>query len=338
MDYKNGRTTLFDIAKKAGISPNSVSRALRGCSNISKKTQQRVRQIADELGYITNSHAQFLRQGRFKVIGIVYDNFSNPYYSIVTGLVDTLIRERNYRSMVFNEYNKDNVLGLTAAREMISFSLSGVITFILPTPEVIALFRTHGIPLIIIGRNGSNLGIDSVSSNDYRGGQLAGEALLKMGGRDFYYLGASDNLSVNLQRMAGYQDALKHANYTLCDDRIFHNNNNIATSQVIDAALKKFPRLDSIFCFNDLMAFETVNSLMERGLRVPEDVNVIGYDNLQKEINYPFRLTTVDGDKETTATRVVEILFGRIFHPETNGIVTEIVDVSLCIGKTTSEH
>lgn len=338
MEYRNGRATLIDIAKKAGISPNSVSRALRGCSNISLPTRQRVKRIAEELGYISNSHAQFLRQGRFKVIGIVYDNFINPYYSIVTGLVDTLIRERNYRSMVFNEHNKDNLLNLSAAREMISFSLSGVITFILPTPDVIDLFKKHGVPLIIIGRNGFKLNIDSVSSDDFQGGVLAAEILLKYGKTDFFYVGGSDNLSVNIERLAGFMSELSDHGFFLTPDRIFHNNDNIPTSNIIRQALKSHPHVDGIFCFNDLMAFETINYLLENEIRVPEDVNVVGYDNLQKEINYPFRLTTIDGDKETTALRVVSILFDRINNPSSSGIITEIVNVSLCEGKTTGKN
>ena len=148
------RVRLKDIAKEAGITMTSVSRALKGCSNISPSTRQRVSQIALEMGYISNPHAQSLRNGHFPVIAIVYDNFKNPFYSIVTGMIDGYIRQHNYRSMVFNEFNQEARLGLAAAQEIAAFNLAGVITFLVPTQASIDLFKRHAIPLIIIGRDG----------------------------------------------------------------------------------------------------------------------------------------------------------------------------------------
>ncbi|HOJ45234.1 MAG TPA: LacI family DNA-binding transcriptional regulator [Bacilli bacterium] len=324
------RARLKDIAERAGITMTSVSRALKGCSNISQATQERVRQIALDMGYISNPHAQSLRNGHFPVIAIVYDNFKNPFYSIVTGMIDAYIRERNYRSMVFNEFNQDARLGLAAAQEITAFNLSGVITFLVPTQEAIELFKRHSVPLIIIGRDGSEMNIDSVSSNDFQGGYLAGKELLKTGRRHFLYIGAYENLPINRNRYQGFLKALSEENINPIAK---FNNENIAADALVEAAFIEDTHIDGIFCFNDLMAFEVVNYLMEHKRRIPKETAVIGYDNLQRYINYPFRLTTIDADMQTTAKLVVDSIFMQLKDPSRQP-VNQVVDVSIMIGKT----
>ncbi|HAV19764.1 MAG TPA: hypothetical protein DCX17_01910 [Firmicutes bacterium] len=327
------RPTLKDISLKAGITITSVSRALKGCSNISPATQERVRNIAMELGYISNPHAQSLRNGHFPVIAIVYDNFKNPFYSIVTGMIDALIREHNYRSMVFYEFNQDIRLGVNAAKEISAFNLSGVISFLVPTQEAIDLFKLHNIPLIIIGRDGAPLYIASVSSNDIQGGYLAGKHLFNTGARKMAYIGAGSNLPINQNRLDGFMKALNEQGLA---PLIYLNDENIPTEAVLDKALKDQPDLNGIFCFNDLMAFEVINRLMELNYQIPKDVAVIGYDNLQRYINYPFRLTTIDADMQKTAALVVSSIFEQL-QTHSNVPNNQIVNVDLIVGKTTKK-
>ena len=327
----NNRIRLKDIALRSGLTITSVSRALQGCSNISVATQQRVKAIALEMGYFSNHHAQSLRNGHFPVIAVVYDNFKNPFYGIVTGIIDALIRDHNYRSMVFNEYNKESRLGLDLAQEISSFNLSGVITFLVPTEEALQLFQKMNTPITIIGRDGSEIGISSVSSNDFKGGYLAGRHLIERGAKNCIYLGIIDTLSINKNRYAGFKQALMENEL---EPHCIFNNDNQPTNQILNLAFEKIKNIDGIFCFNDLIAFEVVNHLLERNLKVPEQVNVIGYDNLQREINYPFRLTTIDADMYITANHAVEILFAQIEDTQTQ-VNNQIVDVRLVIGKTT---
>lgn len=325
------RVRLKDIAKEAGITMTSVSRALKGCSNISPSTRQRVSQIALEMGYISNPHAQSLRNGHFPVIAIVYDNFKNPFYSIVTGMIDGYIRQHNYRSMVFNEFNQEARLGLAAAQEIAAFNLAGVITFLVPTQASIDLFKRHAIPLIIIGRDGKDMNIDSVSSNDFQGGYLAGKELLKAGRRHLLYVGAIENLPINRNRYQGFLKALLEENVVPIAK---FNNDNVAADLLVTSAFNEDEAIDGIFCFNDLMAFEVINYLMESKHRIPKEIAVIGYDNLQRYINYPFRLTTIDADMQTTAKLVVDSIFMQLNNPARQPI-NQVVDVTLVSGKTT---
>jgi LacI family transcriptional regulator len=333
---KKQRVRLIDIAQATGLTVNSVSRALRNGSNISPATRARVHKVADELGYIPNQQAQSLRNVRFQVIGVVYDNIINPYYSIVTGNIDALLSERNYRPMVFFENNIESILSIQTAKEIISFGVSGVISFLTTTKQVAELLEANGIPLVILGRNGNDLGVDSVLSNDYRGGKLAGYHLFDSGGKNFAYLGARHDLPINQLRLQGFNKAL--TNNGAIVKHTVNNDKNETVAALLDRLFKADRTIDSIFCFNDLMAFEVVNYLLLHNKKVPEDINVIGYDNLQREIHYPFRLTTIDNDKEITAKIAIDLIFEKLNNPNNKEITCKIIDVALVAGQTTTKH
>jgi len=330
------RVRLIDIAQATGLTVNSVSRALRNASNISPATRARVQKIADELGYIPNQQAQSLRNVRFQVIGVVYDNIINPYYSIVTGNIDALLSKRNYRPMVFFENNVESVLSLQTAKEIISFGISGVISFLTTTKQVAELLEANGIPLVILGRNGNDLGVDSVLSNDYRGGKLAGYHLFDNGGKNFAYLGARHDLPISQLRFQGFNKALTNNGAII--KHIVNNDKNESITVLLDRLFKEDNKIDSIFCFNDLMAFEVVNYLLLHDKKVPEDINVIGFDNLQREIHYPLRLTTIDNDKEITAKIAIDLIFEKLNNPSNKEITCKIIDVALVAGQTTTKH
>ncbi len=329
----NKRVRLKDIAEVTGLTVNSVSRALRDADNISDATKERVRRVAKELGYIPNQQAQALRNVRIKVIAVVYDNIINPYYSAVTGNIDSLLSKRGYRPMVFFDHNKEGTLSVDTAREIISFGLSGVISFLTPSPEVVELFEMHGVPLVILGRNANDLGVDSVLANDYRGGKLAGYRLVDTGGKNFVYFGVEEAISINKNRLTGYQKAL-HNNEADIKHIIF-NDHQRPVQDILEELLAKDPHIDSIFCFNDLIAFEVIDYLMKKDIKVPEQISVVGFDNLQHEVNYPLRLSTIDNGKEETAQIAIELLFEKMQNPELNEIVCRIVDVTFIEGVTT---
>lgn len=331
------RVTLKDIAEKVGITVNSVSRALRNSPSISQPMIAKVKAAAEELGYIPDLHARSMRSVPLKVVAIVYDNIVNPYYAIVNNHLNNELRKVDHRPMVFFETNKEGNLSLDVAREIIGFRIGGVITFVIPTKEVIELFEEHHIPIVLLGRTGNALGIDSVSSSDYRGGKLAGTKLFELGGKNFAYIGVTHKLSINTERLDGYSKALESNGIIIPKENIILNDKRKSTRELMDELDVIQKKIDSIFCFNDQIAYEVIGYLNEKGLRVPEDINVIGFDNLQSDIIYPIKLTTIDGDKPRTALLALDILFSKIRQNDNKEITGKIVDVTLVEGQTTKQ-
>ncbi|MDY0214355.1 MAG: LacI family DNA-binding transcriptional regulator [Bacilli bacterium] len=332
------RVTLKDIAEVVGITVNSVSKALRNSPNISPKTIARVKEVANQLGYIPDLSARSLRNVPLKVVAVVYDNIVNPYFAIMNNHLNNELRKADYRPMVFFETNKEGTLSLEVAREIISFRMSGVISYVIPTKEVIELFEDHNTPIVLLGRTGNSLGIDSVASNDYRGGKLAGYKLFDLGGKNFGYLGVTQTLNINNERLAGFLKALKNNGVTVPLENIIHNDTRRSTYELMDELDVVTKKIDSIFCFNDQIAFEVIGYLREKNIKVPEDVNIIGFDNLQSDIIYPLKLTTIDGDKPRAAHLALSILFTKLKDQDNKEMTGKIVDVSLVEGHTTKKR
>ncbi len=332
------RVTLKDIAEVVGITVNSVSRALRNSPSISVSTREKVKKVANDLGYIPDLSARSLRNVPLKVVAVVYDNIVNPYFAIMNNHINNELQKLDYRPMVFFETNKDGNLSLEVAREIISFRMSGVISYVIPTKEVIELFEDHNTPIVLLGRTGNSLGIDSVASNDYRGGKLAGYKLFDLGGKNFAYLGVTQKLSINTERLGGFLKALSNNEVTVPQENIILNNKQKSTRELMDELDVINKKIDSIFCFNDQIAFEVIGYLKEKGLNVPDDVNVIGFDNLQSDIIYPLKLTTIDADKPRAAHLALDILFTKLKDKTNKEMTGKIVDVTLVEGHTTKKR
>lgn len=331
------RVTLKEIADKVGIAVNSVSRALKGCDNISKETQKRVREVADELGYIPNIRASSLRNGNSKVIAIVYDYFINPYYSIMTYMLDEMLSKENYRSMIFIDINVETVLSRKVAEEIISYGVSGVITFLKPSQSAEKLFSNFGIPHVLIGRNGADINVDSVYSDDFKGGYLAGKALIGDQRKNICYLGTKESVDCNIQRYNGYKAALQEAGLTLNENLVKMTSNAETGDELVKQIIEKNTKFDGIFCFSDLIAFEVIDYLLSNGFKIPSDVGIVGFDNIQQELKLPFRLSTIETNKRKIVEEALKIIFTKInnkgmFHHRYN----IMIDVDYHQGNSTT--
>jgi len=336
MDKFKERATLKDIAERVGITVNSVSRALKGSRNISKATQLRVKQVAKELGYIPDNRARSLRSGHSNVVAIVFDYFINPYYSIMTYLIDEMLSKEKYRSMIFIDINKETLLSREVAKEIISHGVSGVITFLEPKKEVVNLFKNYNIPLVLIGRNGKKLNVDSVYSDDFKGGYIAAKELIRSGCKKIGYLGTKGSVDCNIQRMNGYKKALEEANIDIDENLIQLTDYAEKGNDLMKTIIDKKVEFDGIFCFSDLIAFEAISYLMEIGYNIPNNVSVVGFDNIQSELRVPFRLTTVETNKSKIVEEVIRIIFHKVKNKdEMDKVFNIMIDVDLCLGSTT---
>lgn len=333
-EKKKQRVVLKDIANIAGISINAVSCALRGGKNISKETIDKVQKIADELGYVPDIHAQSLRTGSCNVIAIVYDNVSNPYYSIMMELIISELEKKGYESMIFVDHHALGHLSEILAKRILSYRVSGVLTFLAPTNEACKIFKNNQIPIVLIGRNGKELKCSSVFSNDYQGGILAAEQLYKSGGKGFCYFTEHAELKINEQRCNGFIQGLKNEGIELPKENIVVGSINNDGFKDLKSLLNE-KKIDSIFCFSDLIAFKVVSFLMELGYSIPKDISVIGYDNLQDQLPYPIRLSSIDGGKKESVTTALGILFNSIEKGYKERSVYKEIDVFFQKGTTT---
>lgn len=302
------KVTLKQIASIAGLSINSVSKALKDSKNISEETKKRVKEIARDLGYFPNVHAQFLRNGSYNVVAIVYDNIVNPYYQIMLEVIHTELSQRGFEAMIFVDHHSIGHLSSELARSILSYGVKGILTFITPTADAKEVLHENHMPIVLIGRDGRKLGIESVFSNDYLSGKLAAQELIRRHGTSFAYVTEHSELKINERRLAGFRNELTRHGISLKQQAVISGNVEIGIDELIRALLKK-QKIDSVFCFSDIIAFKVVTILSQLGYRVPEDINLIGVDNIQRYFPYPLRISSIDTPKLEMVQRAIDFLF-----------------------------
>ena len=308
---KEKRVLLKDIALKSGLTINTVSRALKDKDDISEKTKQFVKALALEMGYIPDAVASSLRSGFTKTIGIVFDNINNPYFMMMTDLVYHELQEMGYDIMIYTNSGDHAKLDIVSFQKMVARRIDGIITFLKPTEEVVKLSKLNQIPVVILGREGDDVGIDSVYTDDCEGGREVARHLYEKGYKNVAYLGAPKDILTSLKRYEGFKKFYNEKNITLPEDNIiFLEHGHMELKNHVDKLLRK--KIQAIFCFNDTMAFEVIDHLIKSNLNVPEDVAVCGYDNLEEYLHIPVMLTTVDTNKKELVRKAIQLLSERL--------------------------
>lgn len=295
---------MIDIARAANVTPQTVSRAIRNAPEISEETRERVLRIAEDLNYVKNNTASSLRGGPSKLIGVVYDNLMNVYYSITVDYLQQELRTRGYSVLAIS------VPAFALSGETYKFALShnvdGIVSFLEPDGTISSLIGDYGVPVLLFGRRTDERLIDCIYTDDDEGGRYAAERLIKSGCKRFAYLTESLNIACAFDRYNGFTKELGRQGF--------------ASPVVVDAEPatleKRVVELfsspdapDGVFCFNDMLAFTIQHYLSQNGL---PPVKAVGYDNIQQEIHIPNRLTTVGTDKRYMAERAATIIVSRV--------------------------
>ena len=291
---------LKDIADALHISANTVSCALKGRGKMSDELRAKIKQKAAEMGYVSNMSASALRTGHSKAIAIVYDNNFNPYYSIVTGLLQKRFSIEKYDVMMFSDWSHKALLSADMVRQMLARGIDGIVSFLDPEEAALDLIAATGKKLFILGRECSREGVDSIVSDDETGGYIATKHLIENGHRDILMLTANPKISCAQRRLAGYQRALREAKISFRNELILQMGiDGLNGKDLIKiASARKLP-YSAVFCFNDMLAYAAIMQLGELRKRVPEDISVVGYDHVESHYFLPIGLTTIDTDKET---------------------------------------
>lgn len=333
----NGMITLKDIAEKTGFSVNTVSHALREKSDISEATRDFIKKTAQEMGYIGNALASSMRSGKSKTIAVIIGDISNPLFGIMVKEMENALGELGYNMFIMNT-NED----LETERKTVISALSKNVDGLILCPSqkdetILELLENNGIPYILLGRrpNGSKLKPDYIVWNDFEGGFLATEHLLSLGHRRILCLNGPQHISSAMERLKGYCAAHERYNIPL-DERLIKGLTlvNHDLENVIREALDEVGDFTGIFAFSDMIAWETIHTLQKMGIKVPEDVSVVGFDDIQSKMSFPFGLTTIHTPKTIMAARMVDALMNKINKKKTDHI-EDILPVELVIRETT---
>lgn len=327
--------TLKDIANKTGYSVNTVSRALRDKDDIAPATRERIKAVAAEMGHIGNTLASSLRLGYTNTIAVILSDVSNPHFAVMMKEIEGRARELGYSSFLINT-NEDEELELQAIQSALNKSVDGII--ICPSQrseENIRYLQKSGVPFVLIGRHCGGLDTDYVVCNDELGGYQATKALLDNGHRRILMLHGPIYISSARERLAGYRRAFAEAGIPV-DEALVREVSVTARgeSDGLCEELEQSAPFTAVFAFSDFLAWEVWSCLKARGLAVPGDCSLIGFDHIQSRLPLPFALTSVSSYKGQMSTAAVELLVERMRENPDGPCRHVVIDTKLAEGET----
>ncbi|SFB22678.1 transcriptional regulator, LacI family [Cohnella sp. OV330] len=329
-------TTLKDIAEQTGFTVNTVSRALKNKGDISAATIKLIQQKAQELGYIGNLMASSLRSGVTKTIAVIVADVSNPHFSIAVKEIERAARMQDYTTFILNSY-EDQDVEKKAIQSALSKNVDGII--ICPSQgnaNNLAFLERTGTPFVLLGRHLEDDTMDYVVSDDEKGGYLATKHLLELGHRDILFLNAHRSISSSRERLSGYARALEEAgiaaNPALIRE-VSHLSGGVRI-ELTEVIRSRLP-FTALFAFNDMMAWEAIFVLNKHQIKVPDEISVVGFDNIQSRFFIPFPLTSVSNSKGKTSRKAFEILLKRIHKQNPGKRYHEVVDTRLVVRDST---
>jgi LacI family transcriptional regulator len=306
-----------DVAALAGVSVGTVSNVLNQSKRVSPDTAKRVLDAIDKLGFIRNDAARQLRVGQSRTVGIMVLDVSNPFFTdIARGVEDTL-----------SQFGRSLILGNSgenAARELAYLDLfeeqrvSGLlitpIGHVLPRLERL---RDRGSPVVLVDRHENARSFSSVSVDDHRGGHLAASHLLDLGRRNLAFVGGPQHILQVAQRAAGAHDAVGDRGgrplRVLELDSMRAEAGRLGAEQLL--ALPPGLRPDAVFAANDLIALGVLRELTRAGVRVPDDIAIVGYDDIYFAANAAIPISSVRQPAWEMGRTATELLMAEIDEP-----------------------
>lgn len=305
------RPTLQDVADRVGVSAKTVSNVVNGTGWVREDLKERVRQALVEVGYRPNAAARQLRSGRSGMIALAVPELSQPYFA---ELASELVRAAQERSVTVLVSQTD---GTREAERQISDGvglpvMDGLIMSPLALGATDLARRLDTTPLVLLGEHIGESEFPRVTVDNAAAAEAATRHLIERGRTRIAAIGAQDEgpNETAVFRLAGYRRALEAAG--IVDDPalvgVVEEFHRLDGAQAVDRLLDSGVRFDAVFAFNDLLAFGAIRALANRGIRVPEEVAVIGFDDVEEGRYSTPTLSTVAPDKRAIARAAIALL------------------------------
>jgi LacI family transcriptional regulator len=309
--------TLADVARLAGVSQMTASRALNGRAGVSRETRDEVLRIASDIGYVVNRTAQKLSGGRNGIIGIITPTLDTQFSSELILGAGRAARAAGCEVLIYTMSDEDrrlhhDVLGLVR-------QFSDALLAILPRDSLwLDSLAKANLPVVVIDQRGTMHRFPSVSVDNYGGAQLAVEHLIELGHTRIAFLGGGDSIEGVRDRQRGYVDALARHGLPHAPELIASGDLSQMTAfEVVSRLLDLADPPTAIFTANDQSAFGAIAAAREAGLRVPDDISVVGFDDIPMAEQFHPALTTVRQPFQQMASSAVNTLLAQVAGNDT---------------------
>lgn len=327
--------TIKDIAAAAGVTVSTVSRALNGRYGVSEEIRRKVLSTASRLKYQPNLVARGLVTGRSRSIGLLVSDIRNPFFAELARGVEDAAQAAGYEIILCNS-DLDRKKQMTYFRSLLSKRVSGILINTVSGVDTAELseFEAAGIPVTTLAASPRYRFVSTVVCDNVRGGALAGAYLARLGHRSIAHLTGSRRHPTLSERTRGFLEAV-HAACPCAEVKVLRGEHNLRGGhQMARRALEADPRPTAIFAGNDSIAFGAMRAIFEAGLQVPEDVSLVGFDDVEWSSIVRPALTTIRQPIYEVGREAVEILLRQAaanrLIPEHRVFEVELVERQSC--------
>lgn len=329
---KTRRPTIYDVARQAGVSPSLVSLVLQNPVRVSEKRREAVQAAISDLGYRPSRAATTLASSRTKSIGLVIDDYRNLWFVDLLRGMESALTEYGYQVMLADSRPGENRIK-EAVDGLLAMHVDGLVIAAEPSPSMLG---GVGVPTVVAGwRDGVPAGADLITNDDDGGGAMAADHLLGLGHRRIGHLTGSGGAAAH--RREGFRARLQESG---AEQRIVGDSGGTSEEDGYASAcwlLDNHPDTTAIFAANDTMALGAFGAIKARGLAVPADISVIGYDNSTLAKSRYLDLTSVDNRSDLVGVDVANALLARIQEPAI-GPQRRLIEPALVVRGTTARR
>ncbi|MEW5717082.1 MAG: LacI family DNA-binding transcriptional regulator [Chloroflexota bacterium] len=309
------RVSIKDIARAAGVSHSTVSRALSNSPLITAETKTRIRRIANEMGYTPDARARSLVMGETRTVGVVVTTIADPFMAPVVQGIESTAYENGY-SVILAGANSDPTREIAAVEMLQSKRVDGVIV---TASRVGALYQDHlgriGVPVVLLNNHSEQSGryLYTVTVDNQHGARLATQHLIELGHRRIAYIAGPADHSSNAGRMEGYRQALTEAGISFVPDLVAPGDGKMdAGMQALPALMNPAARPTGLFCYNDMTAIGVLRAARQLGVDIPRDLSIVGFDDIAFASFVTPPLTTIAQPQFEMGQQAMRMLLTRI--------------------------
>jgi DNA-binding LacI/PurR family transcriptional regulator len=312
MNEQPTKVTAMDVARLAGVSQSAVSRVFTHGASASKATVEKVRSAAQQLGYRPDPLARAMITGRTRIIGLVVAYLENQFYPVALELLSRALQARGYHVLVFMAENSTERVA-EVMQELLDYQVDGIITAsVAMTNDLTTRCSAAGIPIVMFNRGQDDDRLSEVTSDNIAGGRRAARHLIETGHRRIAHVMGWQGSSTGRDRAEGFRQALRDEGlepFAMIDGMYSRD----VASDAVRAMFSGNEKPDGIFVSSDHMAFAIMDTLrFELGLSIPDDVSVVGYDDVPMAAWPSFNLTTIRQPVRRMVEATVDILLNQI--------------------------
>ena len=301
--------SIREVAKRAGVSPATVSRVINGTARVDEEKRERVEKAIEETGFRPNELARALYRKSSKIIGVIVPDIENPFFSELAKAIEKEAYEQEYRILLCNSDDQKEK-ELANLQMLAQLQADGVI-LMTNTGEKSQSYEAVSMPIVFVDRRLDEMGQTSVIEADhYAGGKLAAEHLIACGCRKITCIRGPQELSSGKKRYEGYREVCRQ--YSMKERFVDSTYKYEDGAKAAEEVLRRYPDTDGIIACNDMTAVSVYKVLQKRGYRVPDDIQIIGVDGVKFGRFLTPELTTVAQPIKEMGKCAVQMILGTV--------------------------